>query len=72
MPLPVSMLSDRISPQRVIILAWILALIDSAVIVLASNPGFILVPDFLEDVHSFSQARVGILSSVSFFGDSGF
>ena len=46
---------------------WILAGFF-AVLVLAQQIGFSLLPNFLEDVGSFSQAQIGVLFSVSFLG----
>lgn len=46
---------------------WILAGFF-AVLVLAQQIGFSLLPNFLEDVGSFSQAQIGMLFSVSFLG----
>jgi MFS family permease len=46
---------------------WILAGFF-AVLILAQQIGFSLLPNFLEDVGSFSQAQIGVLFSVSFLG----
>jgi MFS family permease len=46
---------------------WILAGFF-AILVLAQQIGFSLLPNFLEDVGSFSQAQIGVLFSVSFLG----
>lgn len=46
---------------------WILAGFF-AVLVLAQQIGYNLLPNFLEDVGGFSQAQIGVLFSVSFLG----
>jgi len=46
---------------------WVLAGFFT-VLVLAQQIGFSLLPNFLEEVGSFSQAQIGILFSISFLG----
>jgi len=46
---------------------WILAGFF-AILILAQQIGFSLLPNFLEDVGGFSQAQIGVLFSVSFLG----
>ena len=46
---------------------WVLAGFFTA-LVLAQQIGFSLLPNFLEEVASFSQAQIGVLFSVSFLG----
>lgn len=46
---------------------WILAVFFTF-LVLAQQIGFSLLPNFLEDVGSFSQTQIGVLFSVSFLG----
>jgi predicted MFS family arabinose efflux permease len=46
---------------------WILAGFF-AVLILAQQIGYSLLPNFLEDVGGFSQAQIGVLFSVSFLG----